>query len=126
MAQDQTAFYTVSHDYHILIIRNFIETAFICFAALIMIAADQMNVTVHLLCVIRDCCAVPVGKIPQDINVILFSDLAVPSADDLHVHFFCRFPRPLVKPDAVGMAQVQVTDKICFHFSPLLSSILLI
>ena len=80
-----------------------------------------MNVTIHLFCVIRDRCAVPVGKIAQHIDMILLPDLAIPSADDLHIHFLCRFPGALIKPDAVGMAQVQVTDKICFHFLSLLS-----
>ena len=39
VTQDQAAFNTVSHDYHILVIRNLMETAFITFAALIMIIA---------------------------------------------------------------------------------------
>ena len=121
VAQDQTAFDTIGHNYHILIIRNLMEAILISFAALIVIAADQMNVPVHLVCVVRDRCAVPVGEIAQHIDVILLPDLAVPSADDLHVHFLCRFPGPFIKPDAVGMPQVQVTYKICLHFLSLLS-----
>ena len=122
MAQDQPAFDAVRHDYHVLVIRNFMETALILFAALVMIAPDQMDKAIHLPCIISNRSTVPVCKIAQHIDMVLFPHLPVPSPDDLHIHFLCGLPGPVVKPDTVCVPEMQVTNKICLHFLPLLSS----
>ena len=44
-------------------------------------------------------------------GVTSVSDLGVPAADNLSVHFLHRFKRPIIKFDNISMAQVQVTCK---------------
>ena len=86
----------------------------------VVIAFDQDDLTIKAF---NETCSIIVSRfpnhVPKDINQVAFSDLVIPSADQLRIHFLYGFKRAVIRGKDIFMSEMQITrEEYLTHLFP--------
>ena len=111
MTHNHAAFHAIYLHRNVLVINHLLEAALILNTPFVMVAANQMDMSMQLVCIIFHRGSVPIGKVSQNIDVVLRPDFAVPAFDECLIHLIDRIPWPCIKLETVCVPKVQVCNK---------------
>ena len=91
-----------------------LKAGFVYIAALVVVAANQVDVSVKLICVPENRSLIPVGEIPDHVYMVCVHDNSVPIRYERCIVLFNRLKWPTVETDAVPMSKMKISDIKCF------------